>query len=272
VGAQSAVLWGEAWVGVVSFAVTLLILIFSEIIPKTLGAVHAKGLATFTTWTVHGMVLMLWPLVAVCNGISRGLTSGKQSLPAISREEISSLARLAHREGAIDHAEARVMRNLIALQDTTVGEVMTPRTVVFTLHADQTVREATDGEPPSFARVPVVGESPDDIKGVLHRRDLFKARNEGRTKLTLGELARSIHVVPEVAKLPAILEEFLKRHQHLSLVVDEYGGTAGIITLEDVLETLLGVEIIDETDKVEDMQELAKQLLAARRNQTTGSR
>lgn len=265
VGAQATILWGEAWVGMVSFVVTLLILIFSEIIPKTLGAVHAKGLAPFTAWTVHGMILLLWPLVAVCNGISKLLSGKDQAVPLIDRQEVRSLARLAHEEGAIDQNEARVMRNLIALRETTVGQVMTPRTVVFTLRADQTVRAVTEGDPPPFARIPVTGESLDDVKGLVHRHDLFKARSEGRTEATLGEMVRPVHAVPEVAKLPAVLDGFLQRRAHLFLVVDEYGGTAGIITLEDVLETLLGVEIVDETDAVEDMQKLARQRSNKRR-------
>jgi len=265
VGAQAAVLWGEAWVGLVGFVVTLMILIFSEIIPKTLGAVHAKGLAGFTTWTVHGMIVLLWPLVAACNGISKLLAGRHRAVPLISRDEVRSLSRLAHEEGAIDQNEARVMSNLIALRDVSVEQVMTPRRVVFVLREDQTVGEATEGEPPRFARIPVVGESLDDVKGLVHRHDLFKARNEGRADAKLSELVRPAHIVPKMAKLPAVLEKFLERREHLFLVVDEYGGAAGIVTLEDVLETLLGAEIVDETDSVADMQKLAKQLPRAAR-------
>ena len=266
VGAQATLLWGEATVGVVSFVVTLLILIFSEIIPKTLGAVHAKALAPFVAWTVHGMMIVLWPVVAVCNRISKLLARTDQAVPMISREEVGSVARMAHEEGAIDKNEARVMRNLIALREATVEQVMTPRTVVSTLSAEQTVEDATRGTPTRFARIPVIGESLDDVRGLLHRRDLFEARSEGRSSVTLGELVRPVHAVPEVARLPAVLEQFLQRREHLFLAVDEYGGTAGIVTLEDVLETLLGVEIVDETDAVADMQTLAKRLLKRGQN------
>ncbi len=266
VGAQAAILWGEVWVGVVSFVVTILILILSEIIPKTLGAVHAKRLAGFTAWTVQGMIWVLYPVVVVCDWISKLLSGSHHAAPLISRDEVRSLARLAQEEGAIDQNEARVMRNLIALRDATVQQVMTPRTVMATFRADQTVREVTDGEPPRFARVPVIGESLDDIKGLVHRHDLFKARGDGRGDVTLGELARPFHIVPAVAKLPAILDGFIRRREHLFLVVDEYGGTAGIVTLEDVVETLLGVEIMDETDAVEDMQKLARKLALRRQS------
>ncbi len=265
VGAEAALLWGDVWVGVVSFVVTLLILIFSEIIPKTLGAVHAKSLAPFAAWAIQGLIVGLRPVVAACNWISLLLSRGKQAVPRISRDEVRSLAQMALQEGAIDHAESTVLRNLIALREITIAQIMTPRTVVFTLRADQTVREVTQDGPPRFARIPVVGTSLDDPQGLVHRQELFKALSDGRTEATLGELARPLHAVPEVAKLSAILKAFVQRREQLFLVVDEYGGSVGIVTLEDVLETLLGVEIIDETDSVEDMQQLARQLLAKRR-------
>jgi len=265
VGAQATVLWGEAWVGLVSFVITLVILIFSEIIPKTIGAVHAKALAGFTAWTTFGMIVLLWPAVAACDWVSKLLSGRRLAVAMVSREEVRSLARLAHEEGAIDKNEARIMRNLMALRETAVREVMTPRTVVFTLGADRTVREATEGDPPLFARVPIVGESLDDVRGQIHRRDLFKALADGRGDAPLRDLAQPVHAVPEAARLSAVLDKFLQRREHLFLVVDEYGGTSGVVTLEDVLETLLGAEIVDETDSVEDMQELARQLLASRR-------
>jgi len=261
VGAEAALLWGDAWVGLVGFVVTIVVLIFSEIIPKTLGVAHAKALAPFVAWILPPMILVLRPLVAVCNWTSRLLSPGGRALPKISREEVLTLTRLASKEGAIDSKEARVIRNLIALRQTAVKQVMTPRTVVFTLRADQTVREVTRKQPPRFARIPVIGESLDDTKGVIHRRQLFSALGQGRPEATLGQLARPLHAVPELAKLPAVLEEFIQRREQMFLVVDEYGGSAGVVTLEDILETLLGVEIVDETDPAEDMQQLARQLL-----------
>lgn len=269
VGAQSAVIWGEAWVGVVGVVVTLAILIFSEIIPKTLGAVHAKRLASFTAWTVHWMILILYPVVAACDRISKLLAGRSTHAPIISREEMHSLAQLAHEEGAIDRNEARILRNLIALREATVEQVMTPRTVAFTLPAGQTVGQTMSAEPPRFARVPITGDSIDDIRGLVHRHALFTAMAEGRQDATLEQIARPAHIVPESAKLSTVLQQFIDRREHLFIVVDEYGSKVGIVTLEDVLETLLGVEIVDETDSVEDMQKLAKQLLNARREPRT---
>lgn len=259
VGAQATLLWGDAWVGVVSMVVTLLILIISEIIPKTLGATHAKSLAPFAAWTIQGMIVMLYPLVALCNGISNLLSRGKESVPAVSREEVGSLARIARKEGAITPKEAHVIRNLIALRETAVVEVMTPRVVLFTFDGDETVRSAVGGEPPRFARIPVVGESVDDIVGLVNRHQLFEAFATGQAHATMDELAKPVHVVPETAKLPVVLDEFILRREHLFVAVDEHGGTSGIVTLEDVMESLLGVEIMDETDTVADMQALARQ-------------
>jgi CBS domain containing-hemolysin-like protein len=265
VGAQATALWGEAWVGAVSVVVTLLILIFSEIIPKTLGAVHAKGLAPFTAWTVHILILGLYPVVWVCNWLSKVISGGDQPVGLISRDEVRSMARMAQEEGAIDAGEAHIIRNLIALREIAVVDVMTPRTVVFTLPAERTVREVTAGEPPPFARIPVLGTGSDDVIGMVPRHEIYKAAGAGRLGATMGELARPLHIVPESARLPAVLDEFLRRREQLFLVVDEYGGVDGIITLEDVIETLLGVEIVDEADPIDDMRALAKRRAEARR-------
>lgn len=265
VGAEAALLWGDAWVGVVSFVVTILILVLSEIIPKTLGAVHAKRLAPFAAWTTHSLVVVLRPVVAACNWVSRLLSGRRRRGPWLSRDEVRSFAQMALAEGAIDLAEATLLRNLIALRDVRVEDIMTPRTVVFALGADQTVGEVARRGPPRFARVPIIGTSLDDPKGVVHRQDLFQAFCEGRTEVTLGELARPLHAVPAVARLPDVLRDFVQRRAQLFLAVDEYGGSAGVVTLEDVIETLLGQEIVDETDTIDDMQQLARQLLQTRR-------
>jgi len=268
VGAEAARIWGEAWVGVVSFVVTLLILVFSEIIPKTLGAVHSKKLAPFSAWTIHYLILLLKPAVAACNWISRLMSGQKQAIHKMGREEIQSIARMAHDEGTIDETEALILRNLIALREVAIEHIMTPRTVVYTLESDQTAGEIAQGEPPPFSRIPIVGASLDEPKGVIHRREIFKAVAEGRGEATLGELARELHAVPQTARLPDVLRQFVQRREHLFLVVDEYGGSVGIATLEDVVESLLGVEIIDETDTVEDMQQLAREAVTRfRKNQ-----
>jgi len=265
VGAQAAIIWGEAWVGLVGFAVTVLVLVLSEIIPKTLGAVHAKRLASFTAWTCTLLIRLLYPAVAACNRLSRAVSGRNAHVPTVSRDELRVFAGWAHEEGAIDQTEARIIRNMIALREVAVSEVLTPRTVVATLGVDQTIGDIARNGPPRFSRLPVIGESPDDVRGVIHRHDLVEALSNGDLERTVGELARPVHVVPMTAKLPVVLKTFLDRRELLFLVVDEYGGTAGVITLEDVLETILGLEIVDETDDADDMQVLARRLIAAHR-------
>ncbi|MFG0315601.1 MAG: CNNM domain-containing protein [Phycisphaerales bacterium] len=263
VGAQAAAIWGDKWVTVVSVVLTLLVLIFSEIIPKTIGAVHAKRLAPFTAITIVWLIRVFKVLVVACNWISRLFTRAGSHEPRVSREEVSNLARMAAEEGVIDQQEHAIVTNLVSLRDMSVREVMTPRRVVFTYPAEQTVAETLKNGPSKFARVPLVGSSLDEPKGVIHRRELYLADAEGRGEQRLLELARPLHAVPETASVQDVLYQFLQRHDHLFLVVDEYGGSAGIITLEDTIETILGMEIVDETDEAADMQDEARKRYAS---------
>lgn len=273
VGAQAAMIWGETWVGVVSFVVTILVLIISEIIPKTLGAVHARRLAGFTAWTVTMLIRVLYPAVVACNWLSSAVSGSDKEGSRISRDELRVVAGWAQEEGTLDPIEARIIRNMIALRDVEVREVMTPRTVVTTLHVDTTIGDVARDGPPRFSRVPVVGASLDDVRGVLHRHDLVDALSLGELDRKVEEFAQPIHNVPLFAKLPDVLRTFLKRREHLFVVVDEYGGSAGVISLEDVLETILGMEIVDETDETDDMRALARELVAAHKSKSlSGSR
>lgn len=259
VGAQAYVVFGSGWVAVTSAVLTVLILVFSEIIPKTLGVVYAGRLASFTAYAITGMIYMSYPLVVVFQSLSRVL--GRRHEQKLTREEFALIAELGQTEGALHEKEYRVIRNLLRLRKVRAGDVMTPRTVVFMLQKDLTVRQAIDQHGPlRFARMPVYGDGPDDIIGVVLRHALDAALRDGRGERTLEEIAGPIHAVPEVAPLDQVLDEFVRRRGQLFLAVDEHGGTAGIITLEDAIETLLGTEIVDETDQVEDMRKLAGRL------------
>jgi CBS domain containing-hemolysin-like protein len=257
VGAQAAVVFG-GWVGVTSAVLTLLILVVSEIIPKTIGAVHARRLAVPMVWMVGQMIWISYPVVVSLEVIGRLFKAGGHGgVP--TRREIEIMAELARSGGAIDPSESRVIQNLLRLREKKVSEVMTPRTVVFMLPESMTVSEAVREHPKMvFSRVPLMGESADDIKGLVLRAEIFQRAAAGEGDVTLGSFARTIEVVPESASLVTAMGRFGESGQQLFLVVDEYGGTDGVLTLEDVLETVLGTEIVDELDPAPDMQEVAR--------------
>lgn len=264
VGAQATILFGEASVGIVSAVVTLLILIGSEIIPKSLGAMHGRSLAGFTAQTVRLLIFMLYPLVVVCELLSRWLSRNAPNI-GVSRDEVRTLAKLGHQFGSIEEDEARVIANLMALNKIGVGQVMTPRTVCVMLQQDMNIDEALERcvQTP-HSRFPVYGENPDDMKGLVLRRMMADRAREQRGHEPLKSILRPIQVVPEAASVDNIMWKFLSTGQHMFLVVDEYGGTAGVVTFEDAIETMIGHEIVDETDRVVDMQHLARKQAALR--------
>lgn len=265
VGAQAQIVFGQAWVALIGAALTLLILLVSEIIPKTLGAIYCKPLAAFTTWAIVGMIYAQYPLVVFCDWLSRGI-SGARRPNVLSREEIQVLAEMGCTDGAIDPAEARTIKNLLALREVRVKTIMTPRQVVEMVSAEETVEQVLDSELAlRFARMPVYDQSPDQLVGVVLRYQILQHMRRGQTTVTMRQMARPIHVIPDTADVAGTLSQFVRRREHLFQVVDEYGGTAGIVTLEDAVETLLGQEIVDETDTVMDMRQLALRLDRHRR-------
>ncbi len=259
VGAESYVIWGSEWVAATSAVLTILILVFSEIIPKTLGVAYAERLAVFTAYVVTGMIYLSYPLVMAFQALSRML--GRRHGSVLTREEFALIAELGQTQGALHEQEYRVIRNLLWLKKVRVQDVMTPRTVVYMLPKSMTVREVVEQHGTlRFARIPVYGTGPDDITGLVLRHEIDAAHRDGRESCRLEEIAGPIHAVPETARLDTVLDEFVQRRGQLFLAVDEHGGTAGIVTLEDTIETLLGREIVDETDPVVDMRQLAGRL------------
>ncbi len=261
VGAQALVLFGRYWVAVTSAILTVLILVFSEIIPKTLGAVYAGRLAAFTAYTIRGMIVLTYPLVVAFQGLSRLLASQKEP-HRLSRKEFALIAELGHEEGALGEDECRIIRNLLSINSIPVKEILTPRTVTFMLQKDMTIADAIEqGGPFRFSRIPIYGTSPDDPVGIVLRHNIHERLRNGSAEQTLEEIANPIRAVPEMASVAQVLKEFIQSREHLFLVVDEYGGIAGIVTLEDAVESLLGEEIVDESDVVEDMRQLTVTLL-----------
>jgi len=257
VGAQAFHLWGDAWVGLTSAVLTLLILVVSEIIPKSLGASRARQLATPVTYIIMMMVWMTYPAVVVLDWIST-LFKGKHGGEHMSREQLLVLAEMASAGGIIDPAESETVQNLLRLREIRVEEVMTPRTVVFALIAEETCGEVVRMNPRlRFSRIPVRTTGSDDIIGVVLKSEIHEAVIRHRGDRQLGSMTRELQYVPETAPLTKVLGEFARLGQHLFGVVDEHGSFVGLISLEDVFETIIGSEIVDETDPVADMRDLA---------------
>lgn len=259
-GAQAARVFGSASLGIVSAILTLLILVFSEIIPKTLGATYWKQLAPLTAYILQGLIWVLYPFVKLSEMLTRGMTHGP-GLTGFNRQEMAAMAELSAREGQLEEQEMLIMTNLLRLRDTRVADAMTPRTVVFSLSEDLTVEEffwKYGGE--RFSRIPVYAEAPGQLNGFVLRSDLLLAQARGNTESRLSNYRRGMSALPETSALSQAFEEFLRQRAHIMMVVDEYGTVEGILTLEDILETVLGLEIVDEGDTTHDMQALARRL------------
>ena len=253
------------WVAVASAVLTLSILFCSEIIPKTLGAVHWKKLAPVTAHSVNFLVKALMPFVLTSEKIG-SLITPKGGLKKVSREEMISTAELGMDEGTLMGQETRIIRNILCLGQVRVKDVLTPRSVLVAFPQGQTIKDIVKKHSPiRFSRIPIYGKDLDDITGLVHRYKVLQTFSQGKQDMPIERLSVPIYAVPDVKSIASVLDEFIKRREHLFLVVDEYGGTAGIITLEDAIETLLGVEIVDEFDTVADMRKLALQIWESRK-------
>jgi CBS domain containing-hemolysin-like protein len=257
-GAQASVVFGSAYIGISSAILTLLILIFSEIIPKTIGATYWRELAPATAFGVKFITWLLHPFVRLSEIITSGFVR-ENSLTGFSREEFSAMAELSADEGTIEVDESRVLRNLLLLKETCVESAMTPRTVVFSLSDKLLVEEFFHKyDQTAFSRILTYKDDVDNINGFIIRGDLLLAQARGSSKKRLGKYRRNIGALLNTVSVSHALNEMLQQRAQIMLVVDEYGTMKGIITLEDLIEALLGLEIMDEKDKTENMQRLAK--------------
>ena len=259
VGAQAQALWGNTGITVASAVLTLAMMIISELIPKTLAAVYWRGLAPVAARVLRLCIWLTYPLVLLSQGVTRLLSRNKDA-NEVSREELGALAKLGAEEGVLAEEESRRVRNLLGLRSLTAEDVMTPRTVALILSESLTVGDALqrDGDG-RFSRISVYRRDEDDITGDFLKKDLLLAAAHDRFHLKLTDLRRELLQVPLKMSLPEILEKMLDHHEHLALVVDDFGGTSGLITMEDVVETLLGTEILDETDLVQDLRKHARE-------------
>ncbi len=259
-GAQAAHVFGSAWVGVASAVLTLLILVFSEIIPKTLGAHYWRSLAPATAYFLRVLVWSLYPFVLLSRKLTGALAHGP-TLSGFSREEFAAMAELGEAEGQLGRRESTILRNLFRLRDTSVRAVMTPRTVVFAVPEAMTVAQffAEHGSRP-FSRIPTHAGTRDEINGFVLRADLLLAQARGNGDSPLPQYRRELRALHESTSVMHAFEQLLAERMHIMLVVDEYGAVQGIVTLEDIMETLLGLEIVDESDHDQDMQAVARRL------------
>ena len=256
-GAQAASVFGDAYIGVISAVLTFLILVVSEIIPKTLGAAYWRQLTPFVATSLEITTVLMWPLVKMAEFLT-GIMTKNRPKKSVHRDEFIALAELGTREGIFHKYESRVLQNLFFLREIRTKDIMTPRTVVFALPETMSVeRVMAESGRIYFSRIPVYGDDLDDIKGFVLKTEIFRAVQE-KPETQLKEMIRPLVVVRDKLNLHDLFELMMNESLHIALVVDEYGGTEGVVTLEDFIETLLGMEIVDEVDRVEDMQEIAR--------------
>ncbi len=260
VGAQAAIVFGDAYFGLVSAGLTILILVFSEILPKTIGAYYWKSLAMGSARIINVMVYITYPLVLISEGLTKVISIGGKESAGVSREEFSAMVNIGEEEGLIGSAENRIIQNIIRLRSIKVKDVMTPRVVVETASEEMTIEQFYHNKSyRNFSRIPVYSsDSKEDITGFVHRQDVIENMAGDNFGVKLKTIKRSIIVVPELQPLTVLWERLLSQKAHIALVVDEYGGFEGIVTLEDVIETILGLEIMDERDITPDMQQYAR--------------
>lgn len=264
VGAQAQVVFGSAYVGIISAILTLLILVLSEIIPKTLGATHWRALAKGSARVLKVTIILMYPLVLMSKFITRWFTKDS-SQPSFSREEFSALAERGHEEGIFEEEESNIVKNLIRFSSLRVRDIMTPRIVVVYFNQSLTIEEVADKvESIRFSRIPVFEEKEDNITGYVLKTDILMHIARGKTETPLKELKRELLLIPEMTTLKVLFDRLLKSQDHIAAAIDEYGGFSGVVTMEDVVETLLGMEITDEADAYKDMQKVARQQWRAR--------
>ena len=258
-GAIASNVFGSIWIGYFSAAFTLAILLVSEIIPKTAGVIYARQLSGPIARPLMALVFICTPIIWLSRLVTRLVAAGHQN-ERVSDEDLLLMVRRGLSTGDFQPHEADVISNVLALDAKTAAEIMTPRTVLFTLQTGTSLVDAASEEQLlQHSRVPVYDENPDDIVGIVHRRDILRAAAKDEFDTTLDQLMRPVHFVVETAKLDYLLRTALEQRQHLMVVTDEFGSISGIVTLEDVLEEILGREIVDEFDQVADLRAFARQ-------------
>ena len=255
VGAQTLELYGESSVAVASGILTLLILVFSEIIPKTIGSVYWRGLIGNTTLIIEVLIFFTYPLVLLAEYIS----NFGEDEATVTREEVIAMAEMGEDEGVLEEQETDIIENTLKLKDVKVKDIMTPRSVIFAVNSDFTVGQVLEEhETLDFTRIPIFEGNLDAIKGMVNRYEIINRKAEDQFSTRMHEISQEVPFVNENDPIDKVLELFIKNRDHMALVKDNDHILTGLITLEDAIETILGQEIVDEHDSVVDMRDLAE--------------
>ena len=269
-GAQVLYLYGSGAVAIASAVLTFCILVFSEILPKTIGAYFCRSLAIPSAYLIRFLMVIAFPFVWLSNTLSKSISSKEDK---VSREEIAAMAEMGEDEGSIDEQESDIIENLFRLKEIQIEDILTPRSVIYAFEDTQTVGKIMDStEDIIFSRIPVFNDNIDNVIGMVYKDNLLETMADDYFEKTMSELVEPVEQVYEKESVETVLNKFIKNRSHMFIVKDEFGGTTGIVTLEDCIETLLGVEIMDESDEVADMRKLAKdQQRQKRKSEENGS-
>ena len=260
VGRQAAIALQSVPFGVVSAVTTILILLFSEIIPKTLGTNNWRRLMGFTAYTIRALIFILFPIVVLVQWFTKLITRRDDDETAVSREEVAAMADMGEDEGVIDEDENKIIQNVIKLNDIKAYDVMTPRVVAAVAPEAMTLRDFYEVDEYShFSRIPVFADDEDFITGYVLRSEALEELADDHFSKTLSQIKRNIPLFNEEMSVADIWDSLLKHKEQIGGIIDEYGAFQGIITLEDIIETIFGLEIIDESDEVTDMQQYARE-------------
>lgn len=266
VGSESVKVFGEASFGIISAILTLLILVFSEIIPKTIGASYWRSLAMVSTKTIRVLIIITYPLVWISELFTKCFSPRIQPL-TVSREEVAAMVNVGADEGVFELSENKTIQNFLRLVNITAKEIMTPFVMVESIARTATMKEFYDDRSLApYSRIPVYDSEKEFITGYVRRVTVLELLTQDKFDETLDEIVRPVLFFPETEKVSAIWQRLLEKKEHISIITDEYGCMRGIVTMEDVIETMLGVEIVDECDTTEDLQAEARKKFSGHRD------
>lgn len=268
VGAEVTRIWGDEWFGLASVVLTLLILIFSEIIPKTIGSNSWRSLALPSAGIIKFLIYITYPFVILSELITKLFSSKeKDNTVTVSREEVSAMVDMGTDEGVFKESESRIIKSCLKLSNVKAKEIMTPKIVLEMADESMSLKEFYDANDWRFSRIPIFKEDKDNVTGYVLKDIILEELSEDQFDLKLSEMKRPILTFSEDESVFTIWEKMLGMREHISIIVDEFGGLRGVVTMEDVLETMIGVEIVDEQDTTTDMQELAREVYQQRQTE-----